>query len=71
MRGWQAYNKRTCAQPVSGRAMPENEIPPVLRGDTYFILTVLVRIFYFLLYFSKKYGKLIMPNQFNIDTDIN
>ena len=28
VRGWQANKKRTCAQPVSHRAMPENEIPP-------------------------------------------
>jgi len=27
--------KRTCAPPVSVRAMPENEIPPAMRGDIY------------------------------------
>ena len=30
MHGWQANKKGTCAQPVEGRAMPENEIPPVI-----------------------------------------
>ena len=35
MHGWQANKKGTCAPPVEGRAMPENEIPPVLRGDIY------------------------------------
>ena len=34
--------KRTCAQLVKGRAMPENEIPPV-RGDI---------IYYIFLYFA-------------------
>ena len=28
--------KRTCALPVSIRAMPENEIPPARRVDFYF-----------------------------------
>ena len=27
--------KRTCAPPVSFRAMPENEIPPAMRVDIY------------------------------------
>ena len=36
MHGWQANKKRTCAQPVSYRAMPENEIPPAMRGDFYY-----------------------------------
>ena len=27
--------RRTCAQPVVGRAMPENEIPPAMRVDIY------------------------------------
>ena len=27
----------TCVQPVSCRAMPENEIPPAMRVDFYFI----------------------------------
>ena len=27
--------KRTCAQPVVDRAMPENEIPPAMRVDIY------------------------------------
>ena len=27
--------KRTCAPPVSVRAMPENEIPPAMRVDIY------------------------------------
>ena len=35
MHGWQANLKRTCAQPVPGRAMPENEIPPAMRVDIY------------------------------------
>jgi len=38
MHGWQANLKRTCASPVAVRAMPENEIPPVLRGDIYFFV---------------------------------
>lgn len=28
--------KRTCASPVSFRALPENEIPPATRVDIYF-----------------------------------
>ena len=28
--------KRTCAQPVSVRAMPENEKPPAMRVDIYY-----------------------------------
>ena len=36
MHGWQANKKRTCAQPVKGRAMPENEKPPAMRVDIYF-----------------------------------
>ena len=39
MHGWQANLKRTCASPVAVRAMPENEIPPVIRGDLYFPLS--------------------------------
>ena len=35
MHGWQANLTRTCASPVAVRALPENEIPPVLRGDIY------------------------------------
>ena len=35
MHGWQANIERTCAQPVKGRAMPENEIPPAMRVDIY------------------------------------
>ena len=35
MHGWQANLKRTCASPVSFRAMPENEIPPAMRVDFY------------------------------------
>jgi len=37
MHGWQANLKRTCASPVIFRVLPENEIPPVLRGDFYCI----------------------------------
>ena len=29
--------KRTCASPVTFRAMPENEIPPAMRVDIYFV----------------------------------
>ena len=29
--------RRTCALPVMVRAMPENEIPPAMRVDYYFI----------------------------------
>ena len=29
--------KRTCAPPVSFRAMPENEIPPAMRVDIYLL----------------------------------
>ena len=35
MHGWQTNKKRTCASPVVGRAMPENEKPP-MRVDIYF-----------------------------------
>ena len=35
LHGWQANKKRTCALPVSFRALPENEIPPVWRVDVY------------------------------------
>ena len=38
MHGWQANKKRTCASPVVGRAMPENEKPPAMRVDNYYIL---------------------------------
>ena len=38
MHGWQANLKRTCASPVTFRVLPENEIPPVLRVDFYFII---------------------------------
>ena len=39
MHGWQANKKRTCAQPVKFRVIPENEIPRVsTRG---FLLNVL------------------------------
>ena len=38
MHGWQANLKRTCASPVTFRVLPENEIPPVWRGDFYFCL---------------------------------
>jgi len=31
LHGRQANLKRTCAPPAVGRALPENEIPPVLR----------------------------------------
>ena len=41
MRGWQANIKRTCAQPVEIRAMPENEIPPAARVDIYLRNSVL------------------------------
>jgi len=41
MHGWQANKKRTCAPPVSVRAMPENEIPPAMRVDIYFIMNIL------------------------------
>ena len=44
MHGWQANKKGTCAPPVEGRAMPENEIPPVLRGDIYFLRQPFVMI---------------------------
>ena len=37
MHGWQANLKRTCASPVTFRVLPENEIPPVLPGDFYYI----------------------------------
>ena len=37
MHGWQANKKRTCAQPVVFRAMPENEKPPAMRADSYCI----------------------------------
>ena len=33
--------KRTCALPVSVRAMPENEIPPAMRVDIYFLLHIM------------------------------
>ena len=36
MHGWQANLKRTRAPPVTVRAMPETEIPPVKRGDLYY-----------------------------------
>ena len=36
MHGWQANKKRTCAQPVVFRAMPENEKPPAMRADSYY-----------------------------------
>ena len=42
MHGWQANKKGTCAPPVEGRAMPENEIPPVIRGDIYLMKIKLV-----------------------------
>ena len=29
--------KPTCGQPIKGRAMPENEIPPAMRVDFYLI----------------------------------
>ena len=35
MRDWQVNIRRTCAQPVTIRAMPENEIPPAMRVDNY------------------------------------
>lgn len=35
MHDWQVNNWRTCARQVVIRAMPENEIPRVLRGDYY------------------------------------
>ena len=35
MHGWQANKKRTCAQPVKFRVIPENEIPPAMRVDVY------------------------------------
>ena len=35
MRDWQVNHKRTCAPPVSIRAMPEIVIPPALRVDYY------------------------------------
>ena len=38
MHGWQANKKRTCASPVVGRAMPENEKPPAMRVDIYYCL---------------------------------
>jgi len=37
LHGWQANFKRTCASPVSVRALPENEIPPAMRVDIYYI----------------------------------
>jgi len=40
LHGWQANKKRTCAPPVSGRAMPENEKPPAMRVDIYFVYSV-------------------------------
>lgn len=33
MNGWQTNKKRTRAQPVMCRAVPETEIPPLRRGD--------------------------------------
>ena len=33
MHGWQANKRRTCAQPVMIRAMPENAKPPAMRVD--------------------------------------
>ena len=38
MHDWQVNKKRTCAQPVKYRAMPENEIPPAMRVDFYSII---------------------------------
>lgn len=38
MRGWQANKRRTCALPVLGRAMPENEIPPRFTGGSLLFL---------------------------------
>ena len=32
--------KRTCAPPVSVRAMPENEKPPAMRVDTYCLVSL-------------------------------
>ena len=40
MHGWQANKKRTCTQPVVGRAMPETEIPPAMRVDFYCYCTI-------------------------------
>ena len=36
--------KRTCAPPVLFRAMPENEIPPVIRGDIYLMVMVVMMV---------------------------
>jgi len=42
--------KRTCAQPVVGRAMPENEIPPVYAGGyllrPFTIITIILIVSY-------------------------
>ena len=43
LHGWQANKKRTCAQPVSGRAMPENEIPPAMPVDFYFNISKCIK----------------------------
>ncbi len=37
MHGWQANKKGTCALPVKFRAMPENEKPPAMRVDIYYL----------------------------------
>ena len=37
MHDWQVNTWRTCAQPILIRAMPENEIPPAMRVDYYFL----------------------------------
>ena len=37
--------KRTCAPPVSFRAMPENEIPPAMRVDIYFFTIAFEQVF--------------------------
>ena len=46
LHGWQANIRRTCALPVSFRAMPENEIPPATRVDFYLILSFVPVVIY-------------------------
>ena len=36
--------RRTCALPVMVRAMPENEIPPAMRVDYYFLISFCVAV---------------------------
>ena len=57
MHGWQANLKRTCAPPVTVRAMPETEIPPVKRGDLYLLFLRLWARFFSLSFIYNIYGE--------------